>query len=644
MSFPIKYKKRYTVYHTLFALCVLVLFSFKKPDKEVVINAKDYGLTQGEDAVPALRKALDACIAQKATKLILPKGKYLCHPSKATEKYIRVSNNDNGMKRIIFPLEDLHNFEIDGQGSQLILHGQMMAFDVEDCENITIKNLSIDWNKPFYFQGEVIATDKATNSFDLKVFEECDYEIVAHELLFLEKPNSAIRTWKRWSVPVEEDYGWEQNIDWNIWYDAKTKTPAFNHGKSILRSYNEELKVRYHAEEIEKGVIRIFNATNVLPKIGWALVVKGRKEKQRISPAVHLFHNKNIRIENVDIHHAGGMGLIGERTENITMVDFNVVLPPSSGRVVTTTADATHFVNCKGLISYDKCLFENMLDDAGNFHGIYTKVDGLVDDYTIGVRRMHGQQTGFQFAEVGDNIRLSDSKPMKPYATLKVVAVKDVNEEYMTIRFEEKVKDILRPSSVADNTSWQADVDMRNSTVRRNRARTLLISTQGNVLIEKNTFMTCTYASLLFEGDATYWHESGPVSNVVIRKNTFKDFGLSGGEAPIIRFTPRVAFDGKPNHYYHKNIIFENNHCEVFGKNFVFARSVENFVCRGNTILPSKSYPLSQKKADVFRFEYSKDIKIENNNYKFEKEATIYLDKYSNAIIKKNKGIEEKVN
>ena len=93
--------------------------------------------------------------------------------------------------------------------------------------------------------------------------------------------------------------------------------------------------------------------------------------------------------------------------------------------MVTTTADATHFVNCKGLLYYDDCTFENMLDDAGNFHGIYTKIVDLVDEYTIGVRRMHGQQTGFQFAEPGDSIRLSDSKPMKPYAILKVVETID---------------------------------------------------------------------------------------------------------------------------------------------------------------------------------------------------------------------------
>jgi len=629
------------LYRIKLILMALFVVTININASNTIVNASDYGLKQGEDAVPALRKALEACIEQGATKLIIPKGKYDCYPSKAVEKYLRVSNNDNGMKRILFPLESLKNFEIDGQGSQFILNGEMVAFDVDHCEDIKLTNFSIDWKKPFYFQAEVVAVNPETNSFVLKVYEECDYEIVANELLFLEKANKAIRPWKQWSVPLEDDYGWEQNIDWNIWYDSKTKAPAFMHGESLLRSYNEEGGVRYHAEELEPGLVRFYDATNHLPKIGWVLVVKGRKERNRLCPAIHLFHNKNVKLENVNVYHAGGMGLIGERCENVTLINFNVVLPPNSGRMVTTTADATHFVNCKGLLSYNNCTFENMLDDAGNFHGIYTKVDNLVDDYSIGVRRMHGQQLGFQFAEAGDSIRLCESKTMQPYATLKVVEVTELNEEYMILRFERKVSNVLHPSSVADNLSWQANVDFRNSRVRRNRARTLLISTQGDVLIENNSFSACTAYSLLFEGDATYWHESGPVRNVVIRNNYFSDFGLVNGNCQILRFTPRVKFDDSSDFYYHKNVIFENNTCELLSRVMVYANSVENLVIRNNTFLPSKVYPINISTAPVFEFQNSRDVRIENNEYRFSEKATIKTDQYTNVFLENNKGFEE---
>ncbi|MEN8118631.1 MAG: right-handed parallel beta-helix repeat-containing protein [Bacteroidota bacterium] len=465
---------------------------------------------------------------------------------------------------------------------------------------------------------------------------------VANELVFIEKPNKAIKPWKQWAFPVEDEYGWEQNIDWNIWFDSKTLAPAYDHEKYILHSFNEKLNKRYKAEEIEKGVVRFYNAADNLPPVGWVLVVKGRKQKNRLSPAIHLFHNKNIKLENVTVHHAAGMGLIAERCDNVTLDAFNVLLPEGKNRYITTTADATHFVNCKGLIKYDNCHFENMLDDAANFHGIYVKVEDLVDDYTIGVRRMHGQQTGFQFAEKGDEIRLSNNKTIESYATLKVVEATEYNEEYMTLRFDKKVSDILQKNSVADNISWQTDVEFKNSSVRRNRARSILVSTAGNVLIENNDFSECTHISMLFEGDAQFWYESGPVKNVVIRNNHFKDFGLGAGYGPLVQITPRVEFEGKPTSYYHKNIYFENNTIEAFTRLVLRAESVENMVFKGNIIKQSKDYPflILGTDKDAFTFKNSKNITIKDNKYLLKDKANIVKEQCVDVKVKRNKGIK----
>lgn len=146
---------------------------------------------------------------------------------------------------------------------------------------------------------------------------------------------------------------------------------------------------------------------------------------------------------------------------------------------------------------------------------------------------------------------------------------------------------------------------------------------------------------MLFEGDATFWYESGPVKNVVIRNNKFKDFGLENGNSHLLRFTPRLSFDGAPTHYYHKNVIFENNICEVFSRGVVYANSTENLVIRGNTILPSKDYPLSESQDPVFEFMNSKDVRIEDNKYLWDGEADINTDEYSNVILKGNQGIVE---
>jgi hypothetical protein len=546
---------------------------------------------------------------------------------------VEVSNNDNGLRRIVFALEEMENLEIDGQGARFVMHGRIIPFHLQRCAHINLHNFSIDWHKPFYFQAQVVAVHPEENAFDLEVHDECDYEIVADELIFLEKPGQAVRPWKQWAHPVRRDYGWEQSIDWNIWYDPATLAPAYRYTESLLRSYNEQLKKRYRADEVAPNTVRIYDAAQSLPKVGWVLVVKGRKQSNRVAPAIHVSQCRDVHVHNVTVHHANGMGFIAERSEGVHLKNFNVTLPPNSGRMVTTTTDATHFVDCRGLITLDHCQFENMLDDAANFHGIYVEIVAAVDDHTIGVNRMHGQQVGFDFARPGDTLRLSSSKSMQPYAMLEVAAVCEINEEYMEIRFREALKDRLRPDSVADNMSWEADVRMTNCHVRRNRARSILISTGGDVLIEHNTFESCDWVAVLFAGDAQFWYESGPVRNVIIRNNHFKDMGVAVGGAPLLHFAPQLSYDQvSEDYYYHQNIVFENNTCEVFDRNLVNLFSVENFVFRGNTIRVSENYPLSKANKPAFNVSRSRKIRIEDNDFQFPEPATLKADEHSTDI------------
>ena len=61
---------------------------------------------------------------------------------------------------------------------------------------------------------------------------------------------------------------------------------------------------------------------------------------------------------------------------------------------------------------------------------------------------------------------------------------------------------------------------------------------------------------------------------------------------------------------------------------------------KGNTIIPSKDYPLSTSEAPVFEFINSKDINIEDNTYLWDRPADIKTDSYTQVNLKNNKGIE----
>ncbi len=77
-----------------------------------------------------------------------------------------------------------------------------------------------------------------------------------------------------------------------------------------------------------------------------------------------LMIQRTFSAENVIVHHAGGMGFLFENCSNVDL--YKCVVEPSGNRMVSTTADATHFVGCRGKVSLRNCVFHNQLDDAMN--------------------------------------------------------------------------------------------------------------------------------------------------------------------------------------------------------------------------------------------------------------------------------------
>ena len=78
-------------------------------------------------------------------------------PDRAVEKYQFISNNDESLKRIAFDLVGMRDFEIDGNGTELLFTGFISPFSLEDCENITVRDLTIDFTRTFNSEGTVVA-------------------------------------------------------------------------------------------------------------------------------------------------------------------------------------------------------------------------------------------------------------------------------------------------------------------------------------------------------------------------------------------------------------------------------------------------------------------------------------------------------
>ena len=111
------------------------------------------------DMTPVLRKALEST-NDKDVKIIFAKGSYKFLPDYAFTKYCCITNHGNGIKNIIFPMDGYTSIEIEGNGSEFIFHGQVAPFQFTNCEKVVVRNLSVDWDIPFLFEGKVVATNQ----------------------------------------------------------------------------------------------------------------------------------------------------------------------------------------------------------------------------------------------------------------------------------------------------------------------------------------------------------------------------------------------------------------------------------------------------------------------------------------------------
>ena len=609
-------------------------------NKEVTINAADYGLKEGMDNTLALTRALKACIDKNASKLIIPEGTYDIYPDKADQRYLNIANNDDGMKRIVFNLDGMNDFEIDGGGARFICHDHMVPFSVEGCNNIILRNFSVDWDRPFYLQGQVLSVDKSDNSFDMRILDECNWEIQGYNLRFSNKRDATSDNWYFMAPPMQNDAIWYQDMYWNIWYDPRTKAPAYcNELTTRVMEWNFKLDRPYRVTDLGDNIVRIKDACEELPQPGWVLVSVGVLSKNRLSPAIRLSHSSDITIEDVTVHHASGMALVAERCENVTLNRYNVLLPENSERMVTSGADATHFVGCKGLITLQDCTFENMLDDGTNVHGVYAEVGDVIDRYTLGMTLGHSQHQGFDFAQPGEKVALVDRSSLRRYDTLTVRNVRKINDYYFELSFREDISGRVGCSSVAENISCQPDLIMTGCEVRQNRARGILVSTAGKVLVEGNRFIKCTYAGIQTAGDANYWFESGPVTDFTIRNNLFEGQGLAVGNAPVLAINPEVGDSSDSTWCYHHNITFENNTVNAFSRIIVDARSIGNFIFRDNTINRDPAYPQASAESPAFRFTNCHGVSVENNVYNWGKETAIEASGTTGLRSVGNKGI-----
>ncbi len=590
-------------------LLVSGTISCKSTQKKIIINTE-----VADDATMAVLQAIEKVNAGEADEIYFEKGTYNFYPDKAIEKYTHSSNHGDYMSRIAFYIDGADGLSIDGNGSDFVFHNRIYPFFVTNSENVDLKNFSINSAERFSSEPLVVANDEENRTFDIKIPEGEQYEI-RDGILYFVKPDYEYTIGQSILYdPLRESIAFNTERYTPISGYARLPKPASFEFKYQMDKNDTYQKIRgkeyrLGIQDLGDGIIRISNHKKALPPVGMLLSCKGEQGYNRLAPAVKFENTKNLNAENVIVYHASGMGFLGENCEDVVLDGCKVI--PSKGYMVSTTADATHFVGCRGKLVLKDCTFRNQLDDATNIHGAYQPIVDIVDSNTIGVRMGHFQQQGFVQARVGDSIgfvRILDS--FHAYDTRVVTDIKYINGRYNLITFDKPLPSNLKVGDLTENLSAYPTVEITGCYVGGNRARGLLISTHKGTLIENNTFST-EMEAILMPVESGHWYESGNAANVIIRNNVFEDCSFGGINRGVINFKT----DDDVSNIAFTNITVEDNEFKHFDNLIVEAKNVDGFVFRNNTITNSGTFPQLYPKNPVMTFEHCKNVNLDNNTY-----------------------------
>ena len=444
-----------------------------------------------------------------------------------------------------------------------------------------MSGISIDWERPFHSEGRI--AEIGDGWLDLEFSEEFPYKIQGNHLVFTGESG--------------EEYRFSNLLE----FDPNRHETAFQ------ARDNYGIENRHEATEIQPGRVRLTALLSSAPTLGNVLVFGSDHRKY---PGIFISGSQHIEIEDVTLHHSGGMGIIAQLTTDVAVRHVQVTPPPGKGRLTSLTADATHFVGCRGKIEITDCLFENQMDDPVNIHGIYARISTRVSDRTLEIALMHVEQQGIDLFAPGDTAELVTAETLTTYHAGIIESVRRLNKEVSVLTFAEDLPAQIKAGDVAVCRDANPDVTIRGCTSRGNRARGFLLSTSGQVLVENNTFHT-PGAAILIAGDANYWFESGPVRDVSIKNNHFDNCNYGVWGRACIDICPEIAPEYRPGTIYHRNIRVENNTFDIFDPRLVAAQCVGGLTFTGNTIRPSTVYPAPDAGGEAFAVTDCADVVIQ---------------------------------
>ncbi|MBO7218184.1 MAG: hypothetical protein J6V50_05730, partial [Clostridia bacterium] len=239
---------------------------------------------------------------------------------------------------LMITVDGKKNVVIDGQGAKFICHGKMTPFSTFDSENVTFKNITVDYADPTVVEMECL--EIGTGYYIMKVHPDSKYRIKNGKIIW-----------------YGEDFEF---------YDTKHYYHIYYPKDDCIRkdSFGPMADVTATYEDLGNRVLKISH--NYVSPNPYNFIVGGivqLRDGVRDECGAFFNQSKDIVVENVTMHFMHGLGFVSQCSENITLDRVTCAPDPESGRICSCFADGSQFSNCRGQINITNCRFRGLHDD-----------------------------------------------------------------------------------------------------------------------------------------------------------------------------------------------------------------------------------------------------------------------------------------
>ena len=572
-------------------LLLLLIIEGCKQNEVVVVNVADFGLRPNskENAVPVVIQALERCKKHEKSVLHFDKGRYDFYITMGhTREYFESNTTNDAPKNLAILIEKCKNLTLEGNGAEFVFHGPIQPITIDNSENVKVQNVNIDWDIPLTAQGKVLATSPKNIDFEIDT-KQFPYEIADGKLQFVGED------WKA------EPSGYMEYVADKHLIAPQTGDAGCIRGDRSKRSF----------EELKPGVVRMKGEFTRTPAVGNFLIIRHSK---RDHAGIFIQESSNVSLENINVYHCAGLGVLAQFTRNLTYTNVKFIPNAAKNRYLSGHDDGFHVSNCAGRVFIDKCEFGGLMDDPINVHGTSVKITEKISDQKLKCRFMHEQSTGMIWGHTNDTIGFLENESMETVLKGVLSKFEKLNRDEFTVEFKEAIPSAIESGDALENLSWSPSVSITNCKFNSCRARGLLVSTPGKVVIDKNEFQS-SGSAILIAGDANGWYESGAVNDVTITNNIFWDACMTSmyqfceGIISIYPIIPEVD----PLKPYHRNITIANNTFHAFDYPVLYALSVDGIRFTKNRIVRSHEFEPFHVRKHCLTFEACKNAEVSGN-------------------------------